>query len=87
MGHRAALESRHMARSDGARRQSFSACAPGPGFAGRRAGSVSAPPLTGDFCCLFTDQEVLLELEREGILVFTPSRVVDGKRITCYDDR
>ncbi|KAF0297129.1 putative ribonuclease ZC3H12B [Amphibalanus amphitrite] len=34
-----------------------------------------------------TDQDVLLELEREGILVFTPSRVVDGKRITCYDDR
>ncbi|XP_037079197.1 uncharacterized protein LOC119100192 [Pollicipes pollicipes] len=34
-----------------------------------------------------TDQEVLLELERERFLVFTPSRVVDGKRITCYDDR
>jgi len=34
-----------------------------------------------------TDQEVLLELERERVLVFTPSRVVTGKRITCYDDR
>ncbi|KAK2716284.1 ribonuclease ZC3H12A-like [Artemia franciscana] len=34
-----------------------------------------------------TDQEILLELEREGMLVFTPSRFVDGRRIVCYDDR
>ncbi|XP_076045250.1 uncharacterized protein LOC143027691 isoform X2 [Oratosquilla oratoria] len=34
-----------------------------------------------------TDQEVLLELEREHCLVFTPSRVFGGKRIVSYDDR
>ncbi|XP_069191224.1 probable ribonuclease ZC3H12C isoform X2 [Procambarus clarkii] len=33
------------------------------------------------------DQDVLLELERERILVFTPSRVCGGKRIVSYDDR
>lgn len=33
------------------------------------------------------DQEVLLELERERVLVFTPSRVCGGKRIVSYDDR
>lgn len=34
-----------------------------------------------------SDGHILLELEREKVLVFTPSRVVDGRRITCYDDR
>ena len=34
-----------------------------------------------------TDQEVLHSLEREGILVYTPSRKVNGRRIVCYDDR
>lgn len=33
------------------------------------------------------DQEILAELEREKILVFTPSRLVGGKRMVCYDDR
>ncbi|XP_019869434.1 probable ribonuclease ZC3H12D isoform X2 [Aethina tumida] len=33
------------------------------------------------------DQDILAELERDKILVFTPSRVVVGKRMTCYDDR
>lgn len=33
------------------------------------------------------DQEILLELERENVLVFTPSRVCGGKRIVSYDDR
>jgi ribonuclease ZC3H12 len=33
------------------------------------------------------DQEILNELERERILVFTPSRLVGGKRVACYDDR
>ncbi|GAB0090152.1 uncharacterized protein DMENIID0001_048420 [Sergentomyia squamirostris] len=33
------------------------------------------------------DQEILHELEREGMLVFTPSRFVGGKRMVCYDDR
>ncbi|ALC46331.1 CG10889 [Drosophila busckii] len=34
-----------------------------------------------------TEQEVLYELEHERVLVFTPSRHLDGKRISCYDDR
>lgn len=34
-----------------------------------------------------TDQEMLYNLERDGILVFTPSRKVNGRRIVCYDDR
>lgn len=33
------------------------------------------------------DQEILAELERERLLVFTPSRLVGGKRTVCYDDR
>ncbi|XP_065340477.1 endoribonuclease ZC3H12A-like isoform X1 [Cloeon dipterum] len=33
------------------------------------------------------DQEILNELEQERIVVFTPSRHVNGKRVTCYDDR
>ncbi|CAL4063766.1 unnamed protein product, partial [Meganyctiphanes norvegica] len=34
-----------------------------------------------------TDRELLLDLESEGYLVFTPSRVCGGKRIVMYDDR
>lgn len=34
-----------------------------------------------------TDQEILGELERDRYLVFTPSRLVGGKRMVCYDDR
>ncbi|KAG9347454.1 hypothetical protein JZ751_005021 [Albula glossodonta] len=34
-----------------------------------------------------TDQHILHELERRKILVFTPSRCVNGKRVVCYDDR
>ncbi|XP_049852810.1 endoribonuclease ZC3H12A-like isoform X1 [Schistocerca gregaria] len=34
-----------------------------------------------------TDQEILTELERDRCLVFTPSRLVGGKRLICYDDR
>lgn len=33
------------------------------------------------------DQEILNELEKERLLVFTPSRLVGGKRTVCYDDR
>ncbi|XP_018326435.1 probable ribonuclease ZC3H12D isoform X2 [Agrilus planipennis] len=33
------------------------------------------------------DQEILAELEKERMLVFTPSRFVGGKRMVCYDDR
>ncbi|XP_071955607.1 uncharacterized protein [Antedon mediterranea] len=36
---------------------------------------------------LIEDQHIMLDLEREGILVFTPSRRVNGMRKTCYDDR
>jgi ribonuclease ZC3H12 len=35
----------------------------------------------------FQDQEILTELERDRCLVFTPSRLVGGKRMVCYDDR
>ncbi|XP_034486521.1 probable ribonuclease ZC3H12C [Drosophila innubila] len=34
-----------------------------------------------------TEQELLYELEQERMLVFTPSRHLDGKRVSCYDDR
>ena len=38
------------------------------------------------FVCII-DQEILLQLEREGLLTFTPSRYVGRKRLVCYDDR
>ncbi|KAF7666697.1 hypothetical protein LDENG_00094270 [Lucifuga dentata] len=34
-----------------------------------------------------TDQHILMELEKQKIVVFTPSRRVGGKRVVCYDDR
>ncbi|KAM9320129.1 endoribonuclease ZC3H12A [Gastrophryne carolinensis] len=34
-----------------------------------------------------TDQYILTDLEKRKILVFTPSRRVNGKRLVCYDDR
>ncbi|XP_068819096.1 probable ribonuclease ZC3H12B [Capricornis sumatraensis] len=34
-----------------------------------------------------TDQDILRKLEKEKILVFTPSRRVQGRRVVCYDDR
>lgn len=33
------------------------------------------------------DQSILNELEKEKMLVFTPSRRIGGKRVVCYDDR
>lgn len=36
---------------------------------------------------LIRDQALLTELEQERVLVFTPSRFVNGKRQVCYDDR
>lgn len=33
------------------------------------------------------DQEILAQLEKERMLVFTPSRHVGGRRLVCYDDR
>ncbi|XP_076445043.1 uncharacterized protein LOC143282983 [Babylonia areolata] len=34
-----------------------------------------------------TDQDMLLRLEQEGVVVFTPARSVRGRRVVCYDDR
>ncbi|XP_072303316.1 endoribonuclease ZC3H12A [Eucyclogobius newberryi] len=34
-----------------------------------------------------SDQHILRELERQKLLVFTPSKRVRGKRIVCHDDR
>ena len=34
-----------------------------------------------------TDQDILFRLEREGVVVFTPSKKMQGRRIVCYDDR
>ncbi|XP_053565086.1 probable ribonuclease ZC3H12D [Bombina bombina] len=34
-----------------------------------------------------TDQHILEDLEKRAILVYTPSRTTNGKRIVCYDDR
>uniref|UniRef100_H3BB43 Zinc finger CCCH-type containing 12D n=1 Tax=Latimeria chalumnae TaxID=7897 RepID=H3BB43_LATCH len=34
-----------------------------------------------------TDQHLLEELEKKRILVYTPSRQLNGKRVVCYDDR
>lgn len=34
-----------------------------------------------------SEQHVLEELERQAVLVYTPSRKVNGKRVVCYDDR
>lgn len=36
---------------------------------------------------LIEDREILDKLEQERILVYTPSRCINGKRVTCYDDR
>jgi len=36
---------------------------------------------------LVSDQQILGELEKAGIVVFTPSRRIGGKRVVCYDDR
>ncbi|GFN89957.1 endoribonuclease zc3h12a [Plakobranchus ocellatus] len=33
------------------------------------------------------DQELLVELEMEKVLSFTPARRVKGRRVVCYDDR
>ncbi|KAM7118474.1 LOW QUALITY PROTEIN: putative ribonuclease ZC3H12D [Ciconia maguari] len=33
------------------------------------------------------DQHILEVLEKQSILVYTPSRKVKGKRVVCYDDR
>ena len=35
----------------------------------------------------FSDQHILIELEKERLLSFTPSRQVLGRRLVCHDDR
>lgn len=44
-----------------------------------------------DYTCLFfiplPDQDILTDLEKEKVLVFTPARRIGGKRVVCYDDR
>ncbi|KAE9552661.1 hypothetical protein FO519_004140 [Halicephalobus sp. NKZ332] len=37
--------------------------------------------------CPITDQHILLELENEKMLIWTPARRVGGRRIVCHDDR
>ena len=36
---------------------------------------------------IFPDQDILDKLEKLRILVFTPSRRINGRRVVCYDDR
>ncbi|XP_021380005.1 uncharacterized protein LOC110467272 isoform X2 [Mizuhopecten yessoensis] len=33
------------------------------------------------------EQDILMHLEKEKVLVFTPARRIGGKRVVCYDDR
>ncbi|CAD6184549.1 unnamed protein product [Caenorhabditis auriculariae] len=37
--------------------------------------------------CPITDQHILFELEKQGYIVWTPSRTINGRRIVCHDDR
>lgn len=39
------------------------------------------------FFVFIADQHILTELEKEGILVYTPSRLLNNRRLICYDDR
>ncbi|GMT00749.1 hypothetical protein PENTCL1PPCAC_22923, partial [Pristionchus entomophagus] len=34
-----------------------------------------------------TDQHILEELDERGMIVWTPSRRIDGQRVVCHDDR
>ncbi|XP_074043901.1 putative ribonuclease ZC3H12D [Macrotis lagotis] len=34
-----------------------------------------------------SEQHILEDLEKQAVLVYTPSRKVKGKRVVCYDDR
>jgi len=33
------------------------------------------------------DKDILDKLERQGFLVFTPSRTIEGQTVSSYDDR
>uniref|UniRef100_A0A1I8EJP2 C3H1-type domain-containing protein n=1 Tax=Wuchereria bancrofti TaxID=6293 RepID=A0A1I8EJP2_WUCBA len=37
--------------------------------------------------CPITDQYILFELEKKNVLIWTPSRRINGRRIVCHDDR
>ncbi|VDK74924.1 unnamed protein product [Litomosoides sigmodontis] len=37
--------------------------------------------------CPIADQSILFELEKENVLVWTPSRRINRRRIVCHDDR
>ena len=39
------------------------------------------------YCISISGQDILLQLEKEQVLVFTPARRIGGKRVVCYDDR
>lgn len=39
------------------------------------------------FDLIFKDKEILAGLEKQGVLVYTPSRIVNNRRLVCYDDR
>ncbi|KAK3530463.1 hypothetical protein QTP86_024379, partial [Hemibagrus guttatus] len=43
--------------------------------------------ITGKSTAHMLYQEILRRLEKDKILVFTPSRRVQGRRVVCYDDR
>ncbi|XP_002740809.1 NEDD4-binding protein 1-like [Saccoglossus kowalevskii] len=45
----------------------------------RKEASKPETPITG--------QEILTQLEKDHILVWTPSRRINGRRVVCYDDR
>ena len=34
-----------------------------------------------------TDPKILADLESEGVLVWTPSKKINNRRMVCYDDR
>lgn len=38
-------------------------------------------------CCVDVEQHYLTQLQDLGLLSFTPSREVEGRRINSYDDR
>ena len=48
--------------------------------------SMNSPKCILSFC-IYLDQHILSKLEKQKIVVFTPSRRVGGKRVVCYDDR
>jgi ribonuclease ZC3H12 len=52
---------------------------------------LQTPSISIDFKVHFSsfcsDQHILLELERDNLLSFTPSRQVSGRRLVCHDDR